>query len=334
MDKELSQKITRASNQNSLILIFWLILTLVFQVVLYVVAMIFSGVFDSETLDRIYNLAAYLAQYLGAVPLAIIISRSLINDKETPSVLSGFHRPEASAGQIVRWIFISFFFIYGSAIASNLFFTLFQQITGIDLHAVDMTTDENIISRITSVIAMMFLAPLFEESMFRAAIVRNGSRFGNWSIIRITGITFGLWHCNYEQFLYAGVMGICAGFLTVKTRSVIPSLILHFTMNTIGTLQSFSLGEVDAEKVNDTSYAMEHLGAVGLMMIASGLMYAFIITGLVLFIIEIVNHKETFVLDAPEDRVKGTAAVYLKAPLTIVMLIIFLFATLLRAFVI
>ena len=334
MDTDLKKKITTASNQNSLILIMWLILTLVFQVVLYVVAMIFSPTVDPEMLDRVYNLAAYLAQYVGAVPLAILISKSIFGDKGSPSFRTAFQKPQASGGQLVRWIFISFFFIYGTAIASNLLFTLLEAITGIELHSVDMTTDENLLSRITSVISMMFLAPFFEETMFRANIVRNGSRFGSWNIIIITGLTFGLWHCNYEQLLYAGVMGICAGFLTVKTRSVIPSLVLHFIMNTIGTVQSMTLGTLDQDKLNDTEYIMSNLGAAIAMMCSSGIMYALVITGLVLFIIELNSHKDTFVLDDPVPEKGEVTKTYLTAPLTIIMFLVFIAATLLRAFVI
>ena len=330
MDNGLKRKIQTASNQNSLILLTWLILGVTCQVVLYVVAMIFSYRIETDLLNQLYNLSAYIAQYVIAVPLAIIISKAVIKDGEAPKFRTAFRKPEATAGQLVRWLFICLFLIYGTALASQILFSIIEKITGIELNSIDMTTDESLLSRITSVLSMMILAPLFEESMFRVTIVRNGTRFENWGIIIISGITFGLWHCNYEQLFYAGVMGVCAGFLITKTKSVIPSLLLHFLMNTIGTVQSIGLGSIDQDKLNDMQYVMSNLGTVGMMVFASVLMYSSIIAGLILFIIELTSHKDTFVLGEPDPESREVTKAYLTAPVTIVMFVVFIAATLFR----
>lgn len=54
----------------------------------------------------------------------------------------------------------------------------------------------------------------------------SGTKF-----ILISGLIFGLFHQNITQVFYTGVMGCMFAFLLLKTRSIWPCIILHFTNN-------------------------------------------------------------------------------------------------------
>lgn len=50
--------------------------------------------------------------------------------------------------------------------------------------------------------------------------------------ILITSILFGLYHGNIVQILYAVPMGILLGYFTVLFSTIMPSILLHITINT------------------------------------------------------------------------------------------------------
>jgi len=100
---------------------------------------------------------------------------------------------------------------------------------------------------------------------------------------------------------------------------------VHFIMNLIGAIQSIAYSGID---INDPdymnpSYWMEHIGnfaVIGLMvMVVMGLL----LTGIILFIIELVKHRETFHLENTVPQVSGgkKALVYLTAPVTVICVI-------------
>ncbi len=53
-----------------------------------------------------------------------------------------------------------------------------------------------------------------------------------WVII-ITALTFGLYHMNVPQGIYATLLGCVLAWVTLKTQSIIPAMLMHFTANLI-----------------------------------------------------------------------------------------------------
>ncbi len=319
-----NKNMRKVSNQNSFFIIGFLLIT--FSLV-FVLKIILSKFYDTETeqYEDVYFITGMLVQYLAGAGIPLFVFFKTKTGKEILSERRHFTKPQMPVSWIVRHIFIAFFFIYGTSFLSNILFEIIEMITGIELHAVDFSANDNNFSRFGNIVAMMFLAPFFEELMFRGTLLRNGGKYGTWSMIIMNGIMFGLWHMNYAQILFAMVFGIYGGFLSVKTKSIIPSMILHFIMNTIGAFQSLFIGNIDMEKLdnNDFSYIMSSLGNIIPVLFSSLLVVCLIITGFVLFIIEIVNHKDSYKLekvcgDVSEAKKLG---VYFTAPLTILLVI-------------
>ena len=85
---------------------------------------------------------------------------------------------------------------------------------------------------------------LFEELFFRGFllhILRNKLRWGTWISVEISAIIFGLFHLNNlytENWFYVVIqaisalaMGICFGIVFLRTRSLIPGMLIHAGMN-------------------------------------------------------------------------------------------------------
>lgn len=335
MEKELKHKIRKTSNINSLIILLFYAFAMVFSMFSESVTALFINQ-QSQDYYYLYKIIAYLFQYAVTVPLLLLILRIIMRkDSQRPRLKDCFCKPEMPAGWVAKWILISLGMVYAVSYASGIFFTIIQQLTGTELHAADFTADESAIDRAATILAVSILAPIFEELLFRATLFRNAERYGAWSMVIISGITFGLWHINFQQTLYTAALGIFSCFLISKTRSVIPSLLLHFFMNLIGGIQSIAVGALDIDKLEtaDMSYILDKFGWFLLIMLMSFAVIGLCITGIVLFIIEISCHRDSFKLKnyCPDASGGKKAAVYITAPVTLILLVFLLTITVINA---
>ncbi len=86
------------------------------------------------------------------------------------------------------------------------------------------------------VFTVMFMAPIAEELVFRGislAAARSAFSFKGAGVIAVilSALLFGLAHGNAVQFCYAFPVGIILALVTVWSSSLIPSILLHITIN-------------------------------------------------------------------------------------------------------
>lgn len=95
-----------------------------------------------------------------------------------------------------------------------------------------------------AIIGACVLAPILEEMLFRGIILRSFLRqYSKWAAIVASAALFGLAHMNIYQFSAALVLGIIAGWLYERTRSLLPCIALHAAYN--GTLTLIELTAAD-----------------------------------------------------------------------------------------
>ena len=86
-------------------------------------------------------------------------------------------------------------------------------------------------------IAIGVLVPIAEEMVFRGAILRRLLDLtGNekrWIAIVTSAALFGLVHGNMLQGLNAFALGLPLGWMYVRTRSIVPGVVMHFTNNSL-----------------------------------------------------------------------------------------------------
>ncbi len=80
------------------------------------------------------------------------------------------------------------------------------------------------------------LPSIFEELLTRGIIVSSYKNATVLSTILVSGLFFGFIHMNINQFLYAFVMGVVMCYVVMITGSVFSSMIMHFVVNTTGTV--------------------------------------------------------------------------------------------------
>lgn len=324
MERTLKKAIRTASNVNSLMLLLFygLIYAAVFGIQLLIPHLLSE---DSTYYEGIYEVIVYFVQYVVVVPVLLLLFRAILGRKIGWNLKDSYRKPQASGGQLFRWCLIALGLVYATSMASQIFFNVVEMVTDVELQAPSMVAEENWVGYLNNIVAFSLYAPIFEEMLFRATLFRNTERFGSWFGVITIGITFGLWHCNYEQFFYTAVLGICAAFLTAKTRSVLPAMAIHFTMNFIGTMMSIAYSGLDTDNL-DLEGMLQHPLKMLLLAGMNFLVIGILIAGCVLFIVELVKHRETFRLGNTVPQVSGgkKALVYWTAPVTIVCVIVFL----------
>lgn len=102
-------------------------------------------------------------------------------------------------------------------------------------------------------ISMLALTPaICEEILFRGFVQRQAERrLGAWGGILFSGIIFGFYHLRLTQAIPLSLLGIFMAWLTWRTRSLWPAIIVHLLNNTfaavLGKMASKEGSNIDVE---------------------------------------------------------------------------------------
>jgi len=87
---------------------------------------------------------------------------------------------------------------------------------------------------VSLLMSSVFLAPIFEELFFRGLLLNSIKMKTNGLIsISISALLFALIHWSWPEFISLFWVGIMYGWMTLKTKSVLPALIAHITHNAL-----------------------------------------------------------------------------------------------------
>ena len=127
------------------------------------------------------------------------------------------------------------------------------------------------------VFALVIIAPLFEEFLFRGIMYDALKPFGHGIAILITSVLFGLMHSSMRMLFYATAAGFALGYIRYATNSLFVVTILHLIVNAVaaGMLLILSLGNI----VGGSAELWDTIS--GIYMLS---MIIFVIVGLVAFI--------------------------------------------------
>lgn len=126
----------------------------------------------------------------------------------------------------------------------------------LDLEEGQMQLIEQILTQDFSLlfaVSMLALTPaICEEVLFRGFIQRQAERsLGVWGGILFSGIIFGLYHLRLTQAIPLSMLGVFMAWLTWRTRSIWPAILVHFLNNglaaVLGKLTGSEANEVDLE---------------------------------------------------------------------------------------
>lgn len=334
-NKLIRKQIRKISNTTALPLLIYILFS---NVIIYGTSMFISAFKSKFPLledTGFQQLLLYSEIYLVLMPVILLIFYKTRGKKVNLSFSSSFAKPQKSAGWCFMWIIIAMGFTYLASYISNFISTLFELSSGIDLYEPSMSFGTSIFGILVTLIAPPIFAPFMEEFIFRGLVYRNTEPVGQWFAIIISGLIFGLWHQNYAQFLFTCVMGMFSAFLLAKTRSVIPSIILHFAINTISTTTTIILMNLGISDISNLTNEMLFENPIALLVI--GFMGLFIISliiaSVILLIIQLIkfNGKPHLNSGYYKTSTSNKIAAYFSSPLMIAVLLIFVLLTVFNA---
>lgn len=252
----------------------------------------------------LYFMVSMLSTYVIAYPIIFLLFRMV-------PAQTGVEKKKMKLSHIL----ITFLICYAGTYLCNLVGTFITSIIGI----IKQSEVENVMVNLTSQISpwvnfliVVIAAPIMEELLFRKFIVDRTARFGEGVSIVLSGLMFGLFHGNLNQFVYAFMIGVLFGFIYIKTRNIIYTIILHMIVNFLGGFVSsimleksnyFELMELMGTEPNpDALMAFMQENALGLMvfMLYAMVLMAFVVAGIVLFFV----NKRKFKLEAGEITIE------------------------------
>lgn len=85
-----------------------------------------------------------------------------------------------------------------------------------------------------ALLAIAVLPAVFEEILFRGILLNNTEEgAGSLRAVFLSGFCFALYHGSVEQTLYQFICGCLFAYLAVRSRSVAPTVLIHFLNNAV-----------------------------------------------------------------------------------------------------
>lgn len=99
------------------------------------------------------------------------------------------------------------------------------------------------------ILGVTVLGPIAEECLFRGAITKTLLRSYSPTVaILLSGLLFGVIHINPAQIVSASLLGVLFAWLYYRTRSLIPTILLHVLNNSLSVY--FMLNHLEKEHLH------------------------------------------------------------------------------------
>lgn len=169
----------------------------------------------------------YTCMYLVAFPLMLLLLR------KTPDHTATYverKKTRLGVGTLLALYPISFTVMSAFSILAG----LVEKLIG---KTATVTTADLVASDTPAWIYFVFgvlVAPIMEEIVFRRLTYKKVSGYGAGVYIGWTAVLFGLFHLNFGQSIYAGILGAIFAIIMYKTGSVLYTCLLHLMINFTG----------------------------------------------------------------------------------------------------
>lgn len=219
-------------------------------------------------------LVSMLPTYTIAFPLTSLLIH------QVPGVQMKKHNMKPT--QLLGAFAISYALMYLSNLAGQFFTNIIGIIkeSPVDDAIADLVSELN---PLTAFFVMVLLAPALEEWIFRKLLVDRTIRYGEGTAIFLSGLMFGLFHGNLNQFVYTFLIGAFWAFIYVKTGRLRYTIYLHMALNFMGSVGSlFFLGAISTLEGGSSAMNGFHFLLGMLIPLAIVIPYLIVVFGLVI----------------------------------------------------
>ena len=188
------------------------------------------------------------------------------------------HKPKISAGVLILAVFATLGISNLDSIIMNFFSSIFSASNDQITESISSGLfSDNTVLVIMSIAYIAVIGPFLEELLCRGAILTLGGHISPKFGIFASAFIFGVFHLNISQFFNAFILGLILGYITYKSKSIIPSTIMHIVNNSTAVIQMYL-----AEKVSEELYTT----------ISAIFILASIVIGIIALILLILYYKK------------------------------------------
>lgn len=292
------ENMVTAKKQFTKIGLFYLIATVAITLVQMVLGKIITGR-NPEALKQVNTilLISVASMYLFGFPLLAFLMIRFVPAKKV-------ERHKIKPGEYVLAAVMCIGLAYLSNLAGNMITIFVGKIKGSPVENVMM----NLTAEMSPVIILLYMviaAPILEELFFRKLIVERTIVYGDWIAILTSGLMFGLFHGNLNQFVYAMVIGMFLAYLYAKTGNLKITISLHMLFNFIGGfLSSQLIKAIDLVAYTEAAASGDYMSLVNVMqqniwawvgyLVFTLFVYGMMIAGTVIFIVFLTTKRFKF----------------------------------------
>ncbi len=177
---------------------------------------------------------------------------------------------------------------------------------GIKFPEIDNQMPKGVFGIIVSVLSISFFPAFLEEFALRGIVLGVLKKHSPTLAIIGSAFVFGFMHASAEQIVFAFMVGLLLGFLTVKTDSIWPAITVHFLNNLISVT---------------VSYISEYNSFVSSVLLVTIFTVSVLLSCLAVFIL---SKKQDFFILKEESEIKLSKKIkwFLTAPAIIISVIL------------
>lgn len=148
-----------------------------------------------------------------------------------------FRTGNINKGQVFKYVLIVLGMQQTSAIC-NVVFSNVLYFNGLEVISMNYEIEHTAATYAADLLGAVLLAPIGEELIYRGVVLRCASKVSQRFAIFFSAFIFGIMHGNPYQFILGFLTGIPMAIITVKSGSLIPSIICHISNNVIAAIPS------------------------------------------------------------------------------------------------
>lgn len=155
-----------------------------------------------------------------------------------------------SFGRLVLWVGFGMLCCIGADYIVGILTTVSDSL-GYTLEAPETLDPDSWFSCIVSLLGTAVIPPVCEEFAMRCCGVGILRKYGKGFAVAAIAIIFGLVHGNIVQFIFASLIGVILGYVTVKTDNILPAIFIHAFNNGMSVLVNvlkFATGGKDVDQ--------------------------------------------------------------------------------------
>lgn len=134
----------------------------------------------------------------------------------------------------VLFLAIAYAALYGGNLIGVYFNQIISTITGIEGGS-GMSEIMNQMSPLLVLLLVVIIGPIIEEILFRRIVLTRLLPYSERLAVLLSGLLFGLFHGNLQQFFYAFFVGCVLGYVYLKTGKLRHTILMHMLLNLTGS---------------------------------------------------------------------------------------------------